>query len=63
MRIKFGEWETTTPENPEEFGRRLVEIVETYRETYGVDDPQYSIGFCEYDIEVNNYDKCNYGIR
>ena len=38
-------------ENPEEFGRKLVEIVETYRETYGVDDPQYSIGFCEYDIE------------
>ena len=38
-------------ENPEEFGRKLVEIVETYRETYGVDDPQYSIGCCEYDIE------------
>lgn len=34
-------------ENPEEFGKKLVGIVEAYRESYGVDDPKYSIGFCE----------------
>lgn len=33
--------------NPEEFGKKLVGIVEAYRESYGVDDPKYSIRFCE----------------